>query len=101
MNMQAIMQQAQKMQKKIMQEQEEIQKMEFVEENSQITVKANGKKEIIEIKFEAAPFVFQRRADRPVKIHGNQNPKRAAVHRLEQEGHDPPNLSLENHIPVQ
>ena len=51
MNMQAIMQQAQKMQKKIMQEQEEIQKMEFVEENSQITVKANGKKEIIEIKF--------------------------------------------------
>ena len=51
MNMQAIMKQAQKMQKDIMKEQDEIQKMEFIEENSQVLVKANGKKEIIEIKF--------------------------------------------------
>ena len=50
MNMQAIMKQAQKMQKDIMKEQEEIQKMEFTEENSQVSIKANGKKEISEIK---------------------------------------------------
>ena len=48
--MQAIMKQAQKMQKDIMKEQEEIQKMEFTEENSQVSIKANGKKEISEIK---------------------------------------------------
>lgn len=51
MNMQAIMKQAQKMQKDILREQEEIQKMEFCEENSQVLVKANGSKQITEIKF--------------------------------------------------
>ncbi len=51
MNMQAIMKQAQKMQKDMIKDQEEIQNMIFEEENSQVYVKGNGKKEILEIKF--------------------------------------------------
>lgn len=51
MNMQAIMKQAQKMQKEILKEQEEIQNTIFTEETANVFVKANGKKEILDIKF--------------------------------------------------
>lgn len=51
MNMQALMKQAQTMQREITKTKEEIDKMEFVSENSLVRVKTNGKKEILEIKF--------------------------------------------------
>ena len=50
MNIQAMMKQAQKLQKEMMEEKEKIDKMEFENTNSFVTVKANGKKEIIEVK---------------------------------------------------
>ena len=50
MNMKAIMQQAQKMQKNLLKDQDEINSKIFENENSQVYIKANGKKEILEIK---------------------------------------------------
>ncbi len=52
MNIQAMMKQAQKLQKEMMSEKEAIDKMEFEETNSFVTVKANGKKEILEVKID-------------------------------------------------
>ena len=49
MNIQAIMKQAQKMQKDMMTAKEEIDNMEFESTNSFVTVKENGKKEITKI----------------------------------------------------
>ena len=53
MNMQAIMKQAQKMQKDMMTAKEEIDNMEFESKNSFVTIKGNGKKEIISVKIAA------------------------------------------------
>lgn len=50
MNMQAIMKQAQSMQKEMMKIKDEIDNMEFIGESSLVTVKVNGKKEIIDVK---------------------------------------------------
>lgn len=50
MNIQAIMKQAQSLQKDMMKAKEEIDKTEFMGENGFVTVKMNGKKEILEIK---------------------------------------------------
>lgn len=52
MNIQAMMKQAQKLQKDMMEEKETIDKMIFEETNSFVTVKANGKKEILEVKID-------------------------------------------------
>ncbi len=49
MNIQAMMKQAQKMQKDIMNEKETIDKMIFTESYSSVTVSVNGKKEIVKI----------------------------------------------------
>ena len=49
MNMQAIMKQAQNMQKDMMKIKNEIDNMEFVGESSLVTVKVNGKKELLEV----------------------------------------------------
>ena len=49
MNIQAIMKQAQKMQKDMMTAKEEIDNMKFESTNSFVTVKGNGKKEITKI----------------------------------------------------
>lgn len=49
MNMQAIMKQAQNMQKDMMKIKNEIDNMEFVGESSLVTVKINGKKELLEV----------------------------------------------------
>ena len=49
MNMQAIMKQAQNMQKDMMKIKNEIDTMEFVGESSLVTVKVNGKKELLEV----------------------------------------------------
>lgn len=53
MNMQAMLKQAQKLQKEMMDAQEQINNMEFVGKSSLVNVKVNGKKEIIDIKIEA------------------------------------------------
>lgn len=53
MNMQAMLKQAQKMQKDMMNAKEEIDSMEFESKNSFVTVKGNGKKEIISIKIDS------------------------------------------------
>ncbi len=50
MNMQAIMKQAQAMQKDMMKIKEEIDKTEFEGESSFVKVKINGKKELLEVK---------------------------------------------------
>ena len=50
MNMQAMMKQAQKLQKDLLKAQEEIEKKEFTAENGFVKVTLNGKKEIIDIK---------------------------------------------------
>ena len=50
MNIQAMMKQAQKLQKEMMEEKEKIDNMEFESSNSFVTIKANGKKEIVEVK---------------------------------------------------
>ena len=50
MNMQAMMKQAQKLQKDLLKAQEEIEKKEFTAENGFVKVTLNGKKEVIDIK---------------------------------------------------
>lgn len=54
MNMQALMRQAQQMQKDIMKSKEEIDNMEFEGKSNVVKVKVNGKKEILSIKIENA-----------------------------------------------
>ena len=49
MNMQALMKQAQKLQKDMLSTQDEIQKMEFTGNSSLVTVKVNGKKEVLKV----------------------------------------------------
>lgn len=49
MNMQALMRQAQNLQKDMLKIQEEIEKTEFEGENSLVKVKVNGKKEVISV----------------------------------------------------
>ena len=53
MNMQAIMRQAQNLQKDMLKRKEEIDKMEFTSSSSFVTVKVNGKKEVLSIKIDA------------------------------------------------
>lgn len=55
MNMQALMRQAQNLQKDMLKTKEEIDKMEFVGSSSFVTVKVNGKKEILNVKFNVDP----------------------------------------------
>lgn len=50
MNIQAMMKQAQKLQSDMMKVKNEIDKMEFSSTNGLVTVKINGKKEIIDVK---------------------------------------------------
>lgn len=50
MNMQAMLKQAQKLQKDMMREQEEIKNNEYIGTSSIVTVKAKGNKEIVEVK---------------------------------------------------
>ncbi len=50
MNIQAMMKQAQKLQKDMMEEKEKIDKMEFESTNSFVAAKVNGKKEVMEVK---------------------------------------------------
>ena len=52
MNIQAMMKQAQKLQKDMMKAKEEIDKMEFSSTNGLVTVKINGKKEVIDVVIE-------------------------------------------------
>lgn len=52
MNIQAMMKQAQKMQKDLMNKQAEIEKMEFETKQGFVTVKMNGKKEVISLKID-------------------------------------------------
>ncbi len=52
MNIQAMMKQAQKLQNDMMKAKEEIDKMEFSSTNGLVTVKINGKKEIVDVKIE-------------------------------------------------
>lgn len=49
MNMQAMMRQAQKIQKDMMDIKEQIDKMEFSATNSLVTVKVNGQKEVLDV----------------------------------------------------
>ncbi len=49
MNIQAMMKQAQKLQNDMMKAKEEIDKMEFSSTNGLVTVKINGKKEVINV----------------------------------------------------
>lgn len=53
MNMQALMRQAQNLQKDMLKTKEEIDKMEFTGTSSFVTVRVNGKKEVISVKVEA------------------------------------------------
>ena len=50
MNMQAMLRQAQNLQKDMMKTKEEIDKMEFVGNSSFVMVKVNGKKELLNVK---------------------------------------------------
>ena len=52
MNIQAMMKQAQKLQNDMMKAKEEIDKMEFSSTNGLVTVKINGKKEVIDVVIE-------------------------------------------------
>ena len=52
MNIQAMMKQAQKLQSDMMKAKDEIDKMEFSSTNGLVTVKINGKKEILEVNIE-------------------------------------------------
>ena len=52
MNIQAMMKQAQKLQNDMMKPKEEIDKMEFSSTNGLVTVKINGKKEVIDVVIE-------------------------------------------------
>jgi len=49
MNMQALMRQAQNLQKDMLKTKEEIDKMEFIAESSFVSVKVNGKKEVLKV----------------------------------------------------
>ena len=53
MNMQALMRQAQNLQKDMLKTKEEIDKMEFTSTSSFVTVKVNGKKEVLSVKINA------------------------------------------------
>lgn len=50
MNYQALMKQAQTLQRDMLKTKEEIEKMEFEETNNLVTVRINGKKELISVK---------------------------------------------------
>ena len=50
MNYQALMKQAQTLQRDMLKTKEEIEKMEFEESNNLVTIKINGKKELISVK---------------------------------------------------
>lgn len=52
MNIQAMMKQAQKLQSDMMKAKDEIDKMEFSSTNGLVTVKVNGKKELLDVKIE-------------------------------------------------
>ena len=52
MNIQAMMKQAQKLQSDMMKVKDDIDKMEFVGSNGLVTIKINGKKEVLEVKIE-------------------------------------------------
>ncbi len=52
MNMQAMLKQAQKLQKDMLETQEKINSTEFVGKSSIVTVKMNGKKELLDIKID-------------------------------------------------
>lgn len=52
MNIQAMMKQAQKLQNDMMKAKEEIDKMEFSSTNGLVTVRINGKKEVIDVVIE-------------------------------------------------
>lgn len=52
MNIQAMMKQAQKLQKEMMEEKNKIDKMEFEGKSSFVTVKVNGNKELLNVKIE-------------------------------------------------
>ena len=52
MNIQAMMKQAQKLQNDMMKTKEEVDKMEFSSTNGLVTVKINGKKEVIDVVIE-------------------------------------------------
>ena len=56
MNMQAMLKQAQKLQKDMMNSQEEIQKMSFTGKSSNVSVTINGKGEVTDIKFDIENF---------------------------------------------
>ena len=56
MNIQAIMRQAQSLQKEMLKTKEEIDKTEFIKKNGIVTVKVNGKKEILNIKIDSTEF---------------------------------------------
>lgn len=53
MNMQAMLKQAQKLQKEMMETQEKINSMEFVGKSSFVTATVNGKKELMDLKINA------------------------------------------------
>lgn len=53
MNMQAMLKQAQKLQKEMMETQEKINSMEFVGKSALVTATVNGKKELIDLKINA------------------------------------------------
>lgn len=52
MNMQAMLKQAQKLQKEMLATQEEINNKEFTGKSSVVTIKMNGKKEILNVKID-------------------------------------------------
>ena len=54
MNMQALMAQAQKMQKDILNKKEEINKKEFLGKSELVEVKINGKKEVLSVKINSS-----------------------------------------------
>ena len=53
MNMQALMRQAQSLQKDMLKSKDEIDKMEFTATSNLVSVKVNGKKEVLNVKIEA------------------------------------------------
>ena len=53
MNMQAMLRQAQNLQKDMLKTKEEIDKMEFTSTSSFVTVRVNGKKEVLSVKINA------------------------------------------------
>ena len=53
MNMQALMRQAQSLQKDMLKSKEEIDQMEFTATSNLVSVKVNGKKEVLNVKIEA------------------------------------------------